>query len=210
MGQGPDGREMINKDLDALREQTMHPEPGVRFEARRLYHERRPPTSDVGSVENLSAQLEDPSPEVRWRAARRCQRLDDYELIQQAINRLAVDPDAWVRAELVRVAARRGFGAAAVLARCLRDIDERVRSNALEAFFDMPNALPIADAEAIARAHHHRARGAALVALAKNGVDVLAAVWTMLNSPEPWFRATGEYVIRTLQHRGRTPGACGA
>jgi hypothetical protein len=123
-----------------------------------------------------------------------------------AIDHVWQEPDAWVRAELVRVVALRGADAGNIIAGLLGDPDERVRSNALEALVGIGHRPHMGEIESIAVGPHHRARAAALVALARlAGADVRAEVWEMLISERPWLRTSGQYVVRVLRPLWESP-----
>lgn len=193
---------MVSSPLHALRQRTMHPTPSVRFDARRLYHEYRGAMDDGGTLdlaEPLTDQLRHRSAEVRWRASRRCFESADLALVQAAAERLKDEPDAWVRAELVRVTARLGAAAVETLVPLLSDPDERVRANAVEALTAIDDQPPLVKLESLSQEPHHRARAAALVALAKHGYAIWSNLWDMWTSDKPWLRTSAEYVVRTLR-----------
>jgi hypothetical protein len=188
----------------ALRERTVHPDAEVRFLARCAYHGQSPATTheSVGGVSasQLEEGLADPSAERRWWAARGCSRGGSAAHARVAIDRIWRERDAWVRAELVRVIGLAGPGAGNIVSGLLADPDERVRSNALEVLVDIGHRPQDRDIEVFAEAPHHRARAAALVALAKlAGADVRGAAWQMMISKKPWLRASGRYVARALR-----------
>lgn len=193
---------MVSSPLHALRQRTMHPTPSVRFDARRLYHEYRGAMEDGRTpdlAEPLIEQLRNRSAEVRWRASRRCYEAADPLLLQAAAERLKDEPDAWVRAELVRATARLGAEAVDTLVPLLSDPDERVRANAVEALTDIDDKPPLVKLESLSREPHHRARAAALVALARHGYAIWSNLWEMWMSDKPWLRTSAEYVVRKLR-----------
>lgn len=162
--------ETPTSDREAMRARMMHPDPEVRYLARRAFHHAR--------VE--------PAPQAP-------------ALAPDSIEQIFAEADPWLRARLVRGLRRHGEAAVEPARRLLADPDERVRANAIEVLTELGHGLDGKLLQKLARGSDHRTRAAALVALARlTGADVRDAVWRMLGSSAARFRESGRYVVGAL------------